>query len=118
MAALSNLSPSAEGDIAPKPVGTEFYRPPNGGSVSEKLDVYALGIIAFEMLSKFSTRSERAHALTQVRRGEFPSSTTEGEGGDRIKELLVGMLEVDEKERWGCDRVRTEIEQLVSYLKA
>jgi eukaryotic translation initiation factor 2-alpha kinase 3 len=37
------------------PVGTEFYRPSTYNTVSAKLDIYSLGVIAFEMLRKFGT---------------------------------------------------------------
>ncbi|EON61320.1 PEK protein kinase [Coniosporium apollinis CBS 100218] len=39
-----------------QPVGTEFYRPPVcSGLANEKLDVYALGVIAIELLWRFET---------------------------------------------------------------
>ncbi len=44
-------------------VGTEFYRPPTGSvSINEKLDVFALGVIAFELLWKFETSKPRSRA--------------------------------------------------------
>jgi translation initiation factor 2-alpha kinase 3 len=37
-------------------IGTEFYRPPcKAMSTDEKLDVFSLGVIAFELLWKFET---------------------------------------------------------------
>ena len=42
--------------VASRAVGTEFYRPPvSSGISSEKLDVFALGVIAFELLHRFDT---------------------------------------------------------------
>jgi translation initiation factor 2-alpha kinase 3 len=119
VAALGLPTTGTEAVTTSKPVGTEFYRPPNGGSMSEKLDVFALGIMAFEMLNKFNTKSERAMTLMQVRRGEFPAGFVEtfGECGEKVKALLAGMLHADEHERWGCDQVRREIEELVKALK-
>ncbi|KAI5278954.1 hypothetical protein KEM54_004407, partial [Ascosphaera aggregata] len=69
-----------------RPVGTEFYRPPlvptsaranspysaEGGTsssssmVDESLDVYALGVILFELLYKFDTRMERMFVLSSL----------------------------------------------------
>lgn len=87
--------------------------------MSEKLDVFALGIVAFEMLSKFNTRSERVHALMGIRRGEFPIRFAEsmGECGERVRELLQGMVHGDEQERLGCEDVRLEVEELVKTLR-
>jgi translation initiation factor 2-alpha kinase 3 len=119
VAALGLPTTDTEAVTPSKPVGTELYRPPNGGSVSEKLDVFALGIMAFEMLCKFNTKSERAMTLMQVRRGEFPTGFVEtlGECGEEVKALLAGMLHADEHKRSGCDQVRREAEELIRTLK-
>ncbi|KAF2638090.1 kinase-like protein [Massarina eburnea CBS 473.64] len=109
------------GDVATsKPVGTEFYRPPAGGSISEKLDVYALGVVAVELLQYFGTRMERIEALTKMRRGELPEGFGEVIGGDlgrKVEMLLIGMLHDDEEMRWGCEQVKREIEKIVSGCK-
>jgi len=43
-------------DFGHKAIGTEFYRPPTrAASIDEKLDVFSLGVIAFELLWKFET---------------------------------------------------------------
>lgn len=51
-AAFDSSSPSKP------PVGTELYNPPDGvrGNASPALDVYAAGVIAFELLWPFGTR--------------------------------------------------------------
>ncbi|OCL12728.1 kinase-like protein [Glonium stellatum] len=42
--------------VTSRVVGTEFYRPPvSSGISSEKLDVFAMGVIAFELLHRFDT---------------------------------------------------------------
>ncbi|KAF2704506.1 kinase-like protein [Pleomassaria siparia CBS 279.74] len=119
IAALSDIYPSATTDTAPRPVGTEFYRPLSGGAVSEKLDVYALGIVTFEMLCEFGTRMERIEALMQIRRGGFPNGFLEGLGecGDKVGELLMGMCTEDEKQRMGCEQVRQAIDEILGGLK-
>jgi translation initiation factor 2-alpha kinase 3 len=105
---------------ATKPVGTEFYRPVVGSRVNEKLDVFALGVIAFEMLQKFGTRMERVSALTEFRRGRFPETFSKelGDHGVEIEQLLGGMVETNEQERLSCDEVRLDIGKLVSSLKS
>jgi translation initiation factor 2-alpha kinase 3 len=106
-------------DSATKPVGTEFYRPDTSSRVSEKLDVYALGVIAFEMLQTFGTRMERIAALTDLRRGQFPEGFAHGIGdlGEHVQQLISDMTDVDEQRRLGCEDVKEEIAKLVHVLR-
>ncbi|TKA83166.1 hypothetical protein B0A55_00695 [Friedmanniomyces simplex] len=61
----------ANGSVAV--VGTEIYRPTRVPEHQQDLDVYALGIIAFELLYQFDTRMERHEAIhTQKHHGKFP----------------------------------------------
>ncbi|KKK19165.1 hypothetical protein ARAM_001401 [Aspergillus rambellii] len=82
---MSNTSPQKPNRI----VGTEFYCPPAGHnkiiglpeglgaceeelmpySIDEKLDVYALGVILFELLYRLNTKMERQMVLTGLTRG-------------------------------------------------
>lgn len=103
---------AAVGDSSAKPVGTEFYRPPNGGKINEKLDVFALGVVAFEMLQRFGTKMERIDALTKLRRGELA-----GDLEEKILGLVGGMVTVDEGERWDCEAVRFVVEGIVKEMK-
>lgn len=105
-----------------KPVGTEFYRPEGGDArISEKLDVFALGVVGFEMLQNFSTRMERVDALTRLRRGEFPERFAEGIAVDgaglKLQDLISGMVHPDEVERWSCDQVKHELRNVIEALK-
>jgi translation initiation factor 2-alpha kinase 3 len=52
--ALEDPEASAPGAIA-KAVGTEFYRPARVSSINPKLDVFALGVVLFELLREFRT---------------------------------------------------------------
>jgi translation initiation factor 2-alpha kinase 3 len=103
-----------------KPVGTEFYRPQASSGPSEKLDVFALGVVAFEMLQKFDTRMERIAALTELRRGVFPGgfAATFGDVGADVEQLISGMVQPDEQKRLTCEQVRNEVRTLVRVLKA
>jgi translation initiation factor 2-alpha kinase 3 len=102
------------------PVGTELYRPETGSKASEKLDVFALGVLGFEMLRKFETRMERVAALTDLRRGRFPDnfSNEVGDLGDEMQQLLSNMLHADEQKRLGCEEVKLELVRMVGILKA
>jgi translation initiation factor 2-alpha kinase 3 len=100
-----------------KPVGTEFYRPEGRDSrVNEKLDVFALGVMAFEMLQPFSTRMERAGALTRLRRGEFPDGFTKTHGLE-VHRLISGMIHPNEEERWSCEDVKRQLTKAIEHLR-
>ena len=83
---------------------------PEGGDirVSEKLDVFALGVLGVEMLQKFGTRMERADALTRLRRGEFPDRFTENVGSS-VRDTLHDMVRADEDKRPTCAEVQMRI---------
>ncbi|KAK0820815.1 hypothetical protein LTR75_001401 [Friedmanniomyces endolithicus] len=54
-------------------VGTELYRPKRDPKHKQHLDIYALAIIAFELLYKFDTRMERHQAIQALKdHGTFP----------------------------------------------
>lgn len=118
VAALSDTC--VDTNQAMKPVGTEFYRPDATSRVNEKLDVFALGVIGFEMLQKFGTRMERIAALTDIRRGRFPDSFLPEIGAHRadIQQLIKDMVHMDEEKRLGCEEVKQAIAQLVMATKS
>lgn len=62
-------------------IGTSLYASPEQierGFYNEKTDIFSLGIITFELLTKpFSTQMERAIVLGDVRNGKFPTSFVE-----------------------------------------
>lgn len=103
-----------------KPVGTEFYRPDTSHKINEKLDVFALGVMGFEMLEAFGTRMERVAALADLRRGKFPDNFSRKieDVGDEVQSLLSNMLHADEQQRVGCEDARREIGNMVQSLKA
>jgi translation initiation factor 2-alpha kinase 3 len=73
-------------------VGTELYRPLDTSDarpppVGPSTDLFALGIIAFELLYPFSTQMERRTTLVNLRRGEFPDGFPE-----LAKEVIGEML--------------------------
>lgn len=61
-------------------IGTPTYASPEqlqDTEYDEKTDIFSLGLIFFEMLHPFSTRSERAIVLTNLRQGEIPQRMLE-----------------------------------------
>jgi eukaryotic translation initiation factor 2-alpha kinase 3 len=55
-------------------VGTSLYMSPElmmGKSYNEKIDVYSLGLIFFELLSPFTTEMERIVNITEAKKFNF-----------------------------------------------
>lgn len=117
-----------------KPVGTEFYRP-EAGNISEKLDVYALGIVGFEMLQRFSTSKfvslilfcpsrlltggigmERVDALTRLRKGDSLNGL-EFESKTSCRALIAAMTHPEDEKRCSCDEVKKRIKNIVATMK-
>jgi translation initiation factor 2-alpha kinase 3 len=97
-------------------VGTELYRPLQAGSsTSEKLDVFALGIIATELCVPFGTRMERHGVLQDVRAGKLDDNSLVllfgGEKGRRMSGLIGDMTCADEQTRLSCAQVRERLEE-------
>jgi eukaryotic translation initiation factor 2-alpha kinase 3 len=70
---------SASASAPDKVVGTELYRPPSGKGkglavttavtrIDEKIDVFALGVLLFELLWRFDTKTERFVVLNALTR--------------------------------------------------
>ncbi|KAK7511554.1 kinase-like domain-containing protein [Phyllosticta citriasiana] len=104
-------------DARAKVVGTEFYRPPSPSTCpNEKLDVFALGVIAFELLWKFTTGMERFQTLAELKKGHLPSTFAQHVGDERVASLIRYMVSSDEKLRPTCDEVQKELEDIVGSL--
>lgn len=132
-----------------KAVGTEFYRPPlpppppqqqhSCQAVDEKIDVFALGILLFELLWKMNTKMERHMLLTDlstkaVLPQEFASKidpggrvgrTIDGAEDDGAEPLTIGecveacirnMVSASPARRWGCERVSRRLDELIQAL--
>lgn len=104
-----NINHSSNAESAfnqlPKTPGTKLYIPPNQSShniICPKLDTYALGIILFELIYKFDTKSERMIVLDRARQCIWPADFEENILAKGIK----GMMELDREKRWSCEGVR------------
>ncbi|XP_052230991.1 eukaryotic translation initiation factor 2-alpha kinase 3-like [Dreissena polymorpha] len=55
-------------------IGTFFYMSPEqrGKNYTNKVDIFALGVIVFEMFHSFDSGSERVKMLEAARRLDFP----------------------------------------------
>lgn len=150
-------------------VGTEFYRPPlftppphdddqerpipddeavarnqkhrsdSASYVNEKLDIFALGVILFELLYKLDTRMERQLVLFDLTRapnanpknpsGKVTSTTFPADFKKKVDDSAIpmsssvldslvtciqGMLDPDPERRWSCKAVRACLEQVLS----
>ncbi|OJJ67214.1 hypothetical protein ASPBRDRAFT_48265 [Aspergillus brasiliensis CBS 101740] len=139
-------------------VGTEFYRPPYHASkagmgeravqhdrpasvyvIDETLDVYALGVILFELVYPLNTKMERQLVLTGLTRGPlgqtstatiFPDdfsqklhmgSMTLADGtlvADHLMTCIRGMLEPDPQQRWRSPQIKQYLEELLSHVQS
>ncbi|KAL2827871.1 kinase-like domain-containing protein [Aspergillus pseudoustus] len=162
VADISHLNDSAPGTpVASEPqrinrvVGTEFYCPPffrNKAlteipaqeelfdyTVDESLDVYALGVILFELVYRLNTKMERQLVLTELTRGlqrptskglirerpvfpaDFDQKVDHGEEvlpsgqtvADALKTCIRGMLELQPHLRWRCTGVQRYLRGLL-----
>ncbi|KAL4981781.1 kinase-like domain-containing protein [Aspergillus falconensis] len=144
-------------------VGTEFYCPPffRGYGISEaedeagpvrpneeyfdytideSLDVYALGVILFELVYRISTKMERQMVLTALTRGvqrtdatktirerpvfpvDFDSKVDQGgmvlptgeTVAESLKTCIRGMLELQPTRRWRCSDVQEHLQGLLN----
>lgn len=93
-------------------VGTEIYRPASTKSnISPRLDIFALGIIACELLCKFDTQMERRETLHGLKMGQFPDRFASCAGGQagRVKDCVVAMLSDERSE----ERTLTDLRQML-----
>ena len=97
-------------------VGTKLYMSPeqsSGQSYSEKVDIYSLGIIFFELLHPFSTEMERGHALTALRQDSIIPDVVRKK---KKKEsgLLLQMIHLNPDRRPSAEDVMLTLEELQS----
>ena len=91
------------------PAGSIFYLPQTSVNViCPKLDVYSLGVVAFELVYKFGTKTERAVVLDGLKRGAFPLGFEKHEMASGIKAMACG----NRDERWTCADVRGWLENI------
>lgn len=134
------VTPYRDGPNIQRVVGTEFYRPPaiNDTSgyfdeykIDEKLDVYALGVILFELVYRLHTKMERQMVLNKLTRGsilfpvDFATKTDHGETqldtGDLVADSLMscirGMLTPQSQRRWSCQEVKDHLRRTLKAVK-
>ncbi|KAI9757177.1 MAG: hypothetical protein M4579_003567 [Chaenotheca gracillima] len=104
---------------APRPVGTEFYRPATAPTCTdERLDVFSLGIITFEMLWPFQTKMERHETLSALNKGQLPTDfgAKIGDITGRVTDCVIGMVCPNVEKRWSCKEVRACLEGIVNNI--
>jgi translation initiation factor 2-alpha kinase 3 len=152
VADISHLNePTEENAITPyhgcpkiqRVVGTEFYRPPANSSssdasdyfdeykIDEKLDVYALGVILFELLYRLNTKMERQTVLNDLTRrastfpADFAAKIDHCEmqlpTGLTVAETIIncirGMLDSQSQRRWSLQEVKEHLRPIYKCIK-
>ncbi|THZ69145.1 kinase-like protein [Aureobasidium pullulans] len=103
---------------AAKAVGTEIYRPYTVTRDNHpSLDVYALGIIAFELLHPFGTRMERHEMLHKLKKGEISDELDGNVGCEGMGEWIRGMVGASESCCPGWEKLRGELRDLLEKCK-
>jgi serine/threonine protein kinase len=87
------------GNDSCRDVGTSYYRAPEIDTdvYDARIDIYALGVIFFEMLYPMSTQMERHEVLQALRKGVFPSGFEENHAIEA--QLIRQMLAPNPEER-------------------
>jgi translation initiation factor 2-alpha kinase 3 len=117
---VTSIAQSGDASAPPPPtqaVGTELYRPTSHKSnFSPKLDIFALGIIACELLMKFSTQMERRETLQALRKGQFPHGFggCAGHHSGKLKECVAAMLSDELPEDATIADLRQRLEAILS----
>ncbi|KAI4717366.1 kinase-like protein [Aureobasidium sp. EXF-10727] len=104
--------------VSCKAVGTEIYRPYTVTRDNHpSLDVYALGIIAFELLHPFGTRMERYEMLHQLKKGNIPDNLDTRTKCEGMSKWILSMVEVNESQCPSWDELRNELSNLLEQCK-
>jgi translation initiation factor 2-alpha kinase 3 len=102
-----------------KAVGTEIYRPYTvTRDNSPSLDVYALGIIAFELLHPFGTRMERHEMLHEFKKGRVPDDLDAKIKCKGMAKWILSMVEATEKQCPDWEELRSDLVDLLGQCKA
>ncbi|CAL1189967.1 unnamed protein product [Candida parapsilosis] len=93
---------SKNGDLSTV-VGTVFYTAPevSSGNYDEKVDLFSLGVIFFEMCYPLATGMERALTLNKLRQREYPENWK----GNQEKQIVHQLLDPDPKARPGASEL-------------
>ncbi|KAJ5585033.1 uncharacterized protein N7459_004833 [Penicillium hispanicum] len=140
----ASVTPYREGPKIQQVVGTEFYRPPastsssgsnscyfDGYKIDEKLDVYALGVILFELLYKLNTKMERQLVLNDLTRGsatlprDFAAKIDHGHirlsigisVAESLTTCIEGMLKPQSQQRWSCHDIKEHLRLIYKSVK-
>lgn len=110
------------GEREPEPspdeaVGTALYRPDSGKArAGRHLDIFALGIVAFELLWKFDTRMERLETLQKLKQGCFPSDFAEkcAHGSKEMEQCIRSMLFSDRASGLTIDDIKSHLRRMTN----
>lgn len=104
------------GDSRSEAVGTEVYRPLTAQPPNRSLDIYALGIVAFELVWKFDTRMERVRTIQRLKQGEFPHDFCARLGGKQAEPLqdCIKRMLLHEGDSISTDELKERLSTMLS----
>jgi translation initiation factor 2-alpha kinase 3 len=94
-------------------LGTTFYSAPEGGR-NPAVDVWALGIILFELLYMFDTVSERAIVLRQLTNGASDALPID----KKFAEIVKGCCRKEARERLTVPELKQAVAKAIDELEA
>ena len=89
------------------PAGSKFYLPKAPIDViCPKLDVYSMGVVSFELLYKFGTKTERLIVLESLKQGVLPYDFE----NHVMAPGIMAMICANRDDRWDCAATRKWLE--------
>ncbi|KAF2401163.1 kinase-like protein [Trichodelitschia bisporula] len=106
----------SESDRGLKNLGTVLYRPENTTDLPLRtLDLYALGVITFELLFPLSTGFERVTELSAIREGTVVKP--EGSAYKGVRKFIHDLTAGCRESQLTCDDVRERVRRLEKLLE-
>ncbi|KAL3972248.1 DNA helicase MCM9 [Sarotherodon galilaeus] len=104
-------------------IGTPSYMAPEQKSKTNgrtnygrKVDIFALGLIYFELLWKFSTRYEKSQIWNNIRKQELPEEFESSFTSEYI--IIISMLSMNPKDRPEASEIITDLEECAKWINA
>lgn len=110
-------SKDASGEDHSDDIGTMLYMSPEQlgkKSYDHKIDIFALGIILFELVYPFGSKMERASVLKKLKEQKFPKNweSFSQKLGDKITDYIKSMIASDPDDRPEARQITFSLQDL------